>query len=98
VPEIVGSSNWLQGMKQLKEHSQHLNVFGLTKTSPQTMDIGQGAFVGMTILPAGSEEETQTSEQEDSNTEFSEETALVLVTKKVRGLHSDFPQYNPIRL
>lgn len=49
------------------------------------MDIGQGAFVGMTILPAGSEEEFQTSQQ-DVDTDFSMDTALVLVTKKVSSI------------
>ena len=47
------------------------------------MDIGEGAFVGMTILPAGSEEETS---QQDINTDFSTDTALVLVTKKVSSI------------
>lgn len=51
------------------------------------MDIGQGAFVGMTILPAGSEEEIQTSQQ-NIDTDFSMDTALVLVTKKVSSILS----------
>jgi len=71
----------------MRPHCHHLNLFELTRTLSQTMDIGQGAFVGMTILPAGSEEEIQTSEQ-DINMERSVDTALVLVTKKVRSVLS----------
>eukprot|EP00890_Picochlorum_soloecismus_P003651 jgi/Picsp_1/4287/NSC_01796-R1_dna a subunit len=75
----------------MRPHCHHLNLFELTRTLSQTMDIGQGAFVGMTILPAGSEEEIQTSEQ-DINMECSVDTALVLVTKKGMGKRVPIPQ------
>ena len=52
------------------------------------MDIGDGRFVGMNIVPDGLEvDEEQVSDNEDfegEETDASTETSLVLVTKRVR--------------